>query len=187
MVTLNLTLTTLFTTFFNQFNMLMQKYLLRVVYYANKVTVTFSIVAVLSLTRLFNDIMSSLPAFLCWSNWEKEKPSESIVCMGKQQPRFYWSCLSVVMKYATPLTPQAHERNSIFKCKQHTIHDPWGPEKYNYTMMNNTIFLLQSHDCYLSWVTCVNSRDIIIYVIYSTICHCKLRSLMTVFILLLKW
>ena len=34
--------------------------------------------------------------------------------------------------------PLAHERNSIFKCKQHTctLHDPWGPEKYDYTMMN---------------------------------------------------
>jgi len=29
----------------------------------------------------------------------------------------------------------AHERNSIFKCKQHTctLHDPWGTEKYDYT------------------------------------------------------
>ena len=31
--------------------------------------------------------------------------------------------------------PLAHERNSFSKCKQHTIHDPRGPEKYNYTMM----------------------------------------------------
>ena len=33
--------------------------------------------------------------------------------------------------------PLAHEQNSIFKCKQHTctLHDPWGPEKYDYTMM----------------------------------------------------
>ena len=30
--------------------------------------------------------------------------------------------------------PLAHERNSIFKCKQ-TVHGPWGPEKYDYTMM----------------------------------------------------
>jgi len=30
----------------------------------------------------------------------------------------------------------AHEQNSIFKCKQHTctLHDPWRPEKYDYTM-----------------------------------------------------
>ena len=39
------------------------------------------------------------------------------------------------MKDATPLTPLAHGQNSIFKCKQHTIHDPCGPEKYDYTMM----------------------------------------------------
>ena len=31
--------------------------------------------------------------------------------------------------------PLAHERNSIYKCKQHTLHDPGRPEKYNYTMM----------------------------------------------------
>jgi len=29
----------------------------------------------------------------------------------------------------------AYERNSFFKCKQNTIHDPQGPEEYNYTMM----------------------------------------------------
>ena len=40
--------------------------------------------------------------------------------MRKQQPRFFLiSCSLVVMKDATPLTPPpAHERNSIFKCKQ---------------------------------------------------------------------
>ena len=33
--------------------------------------------------------------------------------------------------------PLAHEQNSIFKCKQHTctLHDPWGPDTYDYTMM----------------------------------------------------
>jgi len=33
--------------------------------------------------------------------------------------------------------PLAHERNSIFKCKQHTctLFDHGGPEKYNYKMM----------------------------------------------------
>jgi len=40
----------------------------------------------------------------------------------------------MVMKDATPLTPQAYEQNSIFKCKQHTVHDLGGPEKYNITM-----------------------------------------------------
>jgi len=64
-------------------------------------------------------------------NWWKGKPSGSIVCTRKQQPRFYWSCSSVVMYDATPLTPLAHAQNSIFKCKQQTctLHDPWGPEK----------------------------------------------------------
>ena len=38
-------------------------------------------------------------------NGEKGTPSGSIACMGKQQPRFYWSCSSLVMNNATPLTP----------------------------------------------------------------------------------
>jgi len=57
-------------------------------------------------------------------NWCKVKPSWSIACMGKQQPLFYWSWSSVVINYATPLTPLVHERNSIFKCKQHTSMIP---------------------------------------------------------------
>ena len=36
------------------------------------------------------------------SKWEKGKPSGSIACMGKQKPRFDWSCLSVIMKNASP-------------------------------------------------------------------------------------
>jgi len=36
------------------------------------------------------------------SNWWKGKPSGSIACTRKQQPRFYWSCSSVVMNGATP-------------------------------------------------------------------------------------
>jgi len=42
------------------------------------------------------------------------------------------------------LRPLAHERNFIFKCKQHTctLHDPRGPEKYNYTMMINLALIL---------------------------------------------
>jgi len=63
-------------------------------------------------------------------NWENGKPSCSIACMGKQPHRLFCICISVVMKDATPLTPLAHERNSIFKCKQHTIHDPWGSETF---------------------------------------------------------
>ena len=34
------------------------------------------------------------------------------------------------MKYGATF----YERNSIFKCKQ-TVNGPWGPEKYDYTMM----------------------------------------------------
>jgi len=40
---------------------------------------------------------------LLW-NWWKGKPSGSIACTRKQQPRFYWSCSSVVMNDATPHT-----------------------------------------------------------------------------------
>jgi len=68
-------------------------------------------------------------------NWwkGKGKPPGSITCTRKQQPRFYWSCSSVVMNDVTPLNPLLHERNSMFKSKQHTctLHNPWGPEKYN--------------------------------------------------------
>jgi len=38
------------------------------------------------------------------------------------------------MKDATPIMPPTHEWNSIFKTKQHRIHDPRGPEKYNRNM-----------------------------------------------------
>ena len=38
-------------------------------------------------------------------NWWKGKPSGNIACTRKQQPRFYWSCSSVVMNDATPPTP----------------------------------------------------------------------------------
>jgi len=48
------------------------------------------------------------------------------------------------MKDATPLTPQAHGRDSIFKCKQHTIHDPRS-EKYNYKMMKYGATLYSRH------------------------------------------
>jgi len=39
------------------------------------------------------------------------------------------------MKDATITDALANERNSILKCKQHTIHNTRGPENYNYTMM----------------------------------------------------
>jgi len=54
---------------------------------------------------------------------------------GKIAAYVLLSCSSVVTKYSTPLHPIAHELNSVFKCLQHTIHDPWGQEKYKYTLM----------------------------------------------------
>jgi len=83
-------------------------------------------------------------------NWWKGKPSGSIDCTRKQQPRFYWSFSLVVINDTTPLTPLAHERNSIFKCKQHTctLHDPWGPEKYM-TMFKKCIDFFLFYHC--SW------------------------------------
>jgi len=80
-------------------------------------------------SNFFPDIFKSWKSLRIKLNWWNWKPLGSIACTRKQQPRFYWSCLSAVMNDATPLTPLAHERNSIFKCKQHTctLHDPWGP------------------------------------------------------------
>jgi len=40
-----------------------------------------------------------------WLDWWKGKPSGSIACTRKQQLRCYWSCSSLVMNDATPLTP----------------------------------------------------------------------------------
>jgi len=76
----------------------------------------------------------------------KGNPSRSIACTRKQQPRFYWSCSSVVMNDVAPLTPpSAHEQNSIFKCKHHTctLHDPWRPEKNMTTQWCSTGNFLQ--------------------------------------------
>ena len=44
---------------------------------------------------------SGLCLIMVWSlNWWKEKPSGSIACTRKQQPRFYRSCSSVVMAWS---------------------------------------------------------------------------------------
>jgi len=51
---------------------------------------------------------------------KKAKFQDSMNYMGEKKPQFYWNCSSMVIKDATPLTPQAHERNSLFKCKQDT-------------------------------------------------------------------
>jgi len=48
-------------------------------------------------------------------NWWKGKPSGSIACTRKQQPRFYWSCSSVVMNNATPLTPPSARAELYFQ------------------------------------------------------------------------
>jgi len=109
---------------------------------------TFTRPTILELINIFPELAWTLfahirqPSFFLWKvfcfgftlnftvlNWWKGKPSGSIACTRKRQPRFYWSCSSVVMNDATPLMPLAHERNSIFKYKQHTctLHDSWGP------------------------------------------------------------
>ena len=41
--------------------------------------------------------------------------------------------------------PLAHDPNSIFKCKKTYNHDPWGPEKYNYTMMKYEATFYRGH------------------------------------------
>jgi len=48
-------------------------------------------------------------------------------------------------------TTDAHEQNSIFKCKQHTctLHDPWGPEKYDYTILSPCLRKSSSADWYV--------------------------------------
>ena len=56
----------------------------------------------------------------------------------------------------------AHERNSIFKCKQ-TVNGPWGPEKNDYTMMKchempaylGAVFALSAMKCPPTWVLCL--------------------------------
>jgi len=54
-----------------------------------------------------------------------------------------------------------HEQNSGFKCKQHTmIHDPWGPEKYKYTMMKYGAFNSQITTCVMLFGTILLIRDV---------------------------
>jgi len=51
------------------------------------------------------------------------KPSWSIVCTRKQQPRFYWNCSPVVMNDATPLTPpSAWEKLSLSNVNNIHVH-----------------------------------------------------------------
>ena len=72
------------------------------------------------------DGWTCVPSYICRKykllllNWWKEKPSGSIACTRKQQPRFYWSCSSVVMNDATKLFTRLKEivvwrRRPIYK------------------------------------------------------------------------
>jgi len=63
-----------------------------------------------------HQIQKWLDSYTCvWRilNWWNGNPSGSIACTRKQQPRFYWSCSSVVMNDATPLsrTPFSNVNN----------------------------------------------------------------------------
>ena len=115
-------------------------------------------------------------------NWWKGKPSGSIACTRKQQPRFYWSCSSVVMNDATPLTPPSAWAEAIFKCKQHTctLHDPWGPEQYlNYIKKwTNTE---NKHKNSLFWMSVTSCCSLCLF-LYGQFCHGALKpNLSTLF------
>ena len=59
-------------------------------------------------------------------NWWKGKPSGSKACTRKQQPRFYWSCSSVVMNDdATPLTPPSAWAELHFQMLTTYMYTPW--------------------------------------------------------------
>ena len=58
-------------------------------------------------------------------NWWKGNLSGSIACTRKQQPRFYWSCLLVVMNEATPLTPPSAWVELHFQMLTTYMYTPW--------------------------------------------------------------
>ena len=58
-------------------------------------------------------------------NWWKGKPPGSIACTRKQQPRFYWSCSSVVMNDATSLTPPSAWAELHFQMLTTYMYTPW--------------------------------------------------------------
>jgi len=58
-------------------------------------------------------------------NWWKGKPPGSIACTRKRQPRFYWSCSSVVMNDATPLTPPNAWAELHFQMSTTYMYTPW--------------------------------------------------------------
>jgi len=63
--------------------------------------------------------------FMYQLNWWKGKPSESKACTRKQQPRFYWSCSSVVMNDATSLTPPSAWAGLHFQMWTTYMYTPW--------------------------------------------------------------
>ena len=89
----------------------------------------YLVIKLLLLTRLtFNYIHTKNKTFLLTMlkyliNWWKGKPPGSQACVRKKQPRFYWICSSEKIKDATPLSPQAREWNTIFKCQKK--NNPW--------------------------------------------------------------
>jgi len=68
-------------------------------------------------------------------NWWKGKPSGSIACTRKQQPRFYWSRSSVVMNDATPRTPPSAWAELHFQMSTTYMYTPW-------SLRNKKIWLL---------------------------------------------
>jgi len=58
-------------------------------------------------------------------NWWKGQPSGSIACTRNQQPRVYWSCASVVMNDATPLTPPSAWAELHFQMSTTYMYTPW--------------------------------------------------------------
>jgi len=63
----------------------------------------------------------------------------------------------------------AHERNSIFKCNTKTIHHPWGPEKYNYTMMKYRRHFTPATQALNTICTTLNlpKQSVVVYVPFS--------------------
>ena len=72
-----------------------------------------------------------------------------IPVMGKtNESVYYLSCSYVVMKDVTPLTPQALDRDSIFKRKQHTTYDPRRPDTFNFTTKaKTTVYVMFPYTC----------------------------------------
>ena len=77
--------------------------------------------------------------------WNKRNYSGSSVCKGQWQSRFYWSCLSMVMKDAKPMTHLcAWAKLTFFFVKQQTINDHRGRVQCNYVFLNTATLLVKS-------------------------------------------